>query len=191
MWQGPLYKDINLQWQEQEKQEIIMSKRAKKKKRQVNPPSGNIAKLLYSYVKLLLKHQAPLLSAYLWSGHSPLSWLICHWPAALVLHLQLILEGIWRGGFGWAVAPFEPEGLVAEGSALQTGWLWRQGLRLQLKGVTKGASSQAVKGLDSNSEEEIKQCWKDWDIIRGLILCSLAKKPKKVQSKLPNTDTLV
>lgn len=46
---------------------------------------------------------------------------------------------------------------MAEGSALQTGWLWGQGLRLQLKGVTKGASSQAVKGLDSNSEEEIKQ----------------------------------
>lgn len=43
---------------------------------------------------------------------------------------------------------------MAEGGALQAGWLWGQGLRLQLKGVTKGACSQAVQGLDSDPEEE-------------------------------------
>ncbi len=43
---------------------------------------------------------------------------------------------------------------MAEGSALQAGWLWGKGLRLQLKGVTKGACSQAVQGLDSDPEEE-------------------------------------
>ena len=39
---------------------------------------------------------------------------------------------------------------MAEGGALQAGWLWGQGLRLQLKGVTKGACAQAVQGLDSD-----------------------------------------
>lgn len=43
---------------------------------------------------------------------------------------------------------------MAEGGALQAGGLWGQGLCLQLKGVTKGACSQAIKGLDSNPEEE-------------------------------------
>lgn len=38
---------------------------------------------------------------------------------------------------------------MAEGGALQAGWLWGQGLRLQLKGVTKGACAQAVQGLDT------------------------------------------
>lgn len=42
---------------------------------------------------------------------------------------------------------------MAEGGALQAGWLWGQGLRLQLKGVTKGASSQAVERLDANPAE--------------------------------------
>lgn len=82
------------------------------------------------------------------------AWLMGHWPATLVPHLQLILEHIWDCGFGWAVTPLEPEGLVTEGGALQARWLRGQGLRLQLKGVTKGACSQAVQGLDSNPEEE-------------------------------------
>lgn len=43
---------------------------------------------------------------------------------------------------------------MAEGSALQAGRLWRQGLCLQLKGVTKGARSEAVQGLDSNPEKD-------------------------------------
>lgn len=43
---------------------------------------------------------------------------------------------------------------MAEGGALQAGRLWGQGLRLQLKGVTKGASSQAVERLDSNPAED-------------------------------------
>lgn len=48
---------------------------------------------------------------------------------------------------------------MAEGGALQAGWLRGQGLRFQLKGVTKGAGAQAVQGLDSDSEEEERcQC---------------------------------
>lgn len=43
---------------------------------------------------------------------------------------------------------------MAEGGALQAGGLWGQGLCLQLKGVTKGACSQGIKGLDSNPEGE-------------------------------------
>ena len=43
---------------------------------------------------------------------------------------------------------------MAEGGALQAGRLRGQGLRLQLKGVTKGAGAQAVQGLDSDPEEE-------------------------------------
>lgn len=46
---------------------------------------------------------------------------------------------------------------MAEGSALQAGRLRGQGLRLQLKGVTKGACSQAVQGLDSDPEEEERE----------------------------------
>lgn len=46
---------------------------------------------------------------------------------------------------------------MAEGGALQAGRLWGQGLRLQLKGVTKGASSQAVERLDSNSAEDFEE----------------------------------
>lgn len=82
----------------------------------------------------------------------PLAWLMGNWPAVLVLHLQLILEGIWGGGFGWTVAPLQPEGLMAEGGALQAGRLRGKGLCLQLEGVTKGACSQAVQGLDSDPE---------------------------------------
>lgn len=56
---------------------------------------------------------------------------------------------------------------MAEGGALQAGWLWGQGLRLQLKGVTKGPRSQAVQGLDSDPEEEAAErtsdSWKDLD----------------------------
>lgn len=96
----------------------------------------------------------------------PLAWLMGHRPAALVPHLQLILEGVWGGGFGWAVTPLEPEGLVAEGGALQAGWLWGQGLRLQLKGVTKGACAQAVQGLDTEPkgrrEMSTSESCKDW-----------------------------
>lgn len=82
----------------------------------------------------------------------PVAWLIGHRPAILVPHLQLILEGVWSGGFGRAVAPFQPEGLVAEGGALQAGRRWGEGFRLQLKGVTEGASSQAVQGLYTEPE---------------------------------------
>lgn len=39
---------------------------------------------------------------------------------------------------------------MAKGGALQAGRLRGQGLRLKLKGVTKGASSQAVERLDSD-----------------------------------------
>lgn len=41
---------------------------------------------------------------------------------------------------------------MAKGGALQTGRLRGKGLRLKLKGVTKGASSQAVERLDSDPE---------------------------------------
>lgn len=41
---------------------------------------------------------------------------------------------------------------MAEGGALQAGWLRGKGLCLQLEGVTKGACSQAVQGLDSDPE---------------------------------------
>lgn len=104
---------------------------------------------LYSYLRLL----SPLISFSLVRS-LPFSWLMGHWPAALVPHLQLILEGVWGGSFGWAVAPLEPEGLVAEGGALQAGRLRGQGLCLQLKGVTKWACSQAIQGLNSDPEEE-------------------------------------
>lgn len=43
---------------------------------------------------------------------------------------------------------------MAEGGALQAGGLGGQGLRLQLKGVTKGACSQAVESLDSNPGQQ-------------------------------------
>lgn len=46
---------------------------------------------------------------------------------------------------------------MAEGGALQAGRLGGQGLRLQLKGVTKGAGSQAVERLDSNPAEGFKE----------------------------------
>lgn len=56
---------------------------------------------------------------------------------------------------------------MAEGGALQAGWLWGKGLRLHLKGVTKGACSQAVQGLDSDPVEEAdersSESWKDID----------------------------
>lgn len=39
---------------------------------------------------------------------------------------------------------------MGEGGALQAGRLRGQGLRFQLKGVTKGACSQAIQGLDSD-----------------------------------------
>lgn len=104
---------------------------------------------LNTYLKL--QHQFPSpISLSLWQP--PVAWLIGHRPAILVPHLQLILEGVWSGGFGRAITPFQPEGLVAEGGALQTGRLWGEGLRLQLKGVTKGAGSQAVQGLDTDPE---------------------------------------
>lgn len=45
---------------------------------------------------------------------------------------------------------------MAEGGALQAGRLWGQGLRLQLKGVTKGARAQAVERLDSNPAEGLE-----------------------------------
>lgn len=45
---------------------------------------------------------------------------------------------------------------MAEGGALQAGWLRGQGLRLQLKGVTKGARAQAVERLDSNPAEGLE-----------------------------------
>lgn len=100
---------------------------------------------------LKLQHQFPSpISLSLWQ--LSVAWLIGHRPAILVPHLQLILEGVRSGGFGWAVSPFQPEGLVAEGGALQTRWLWGEGLRLQLKGVTKGAGSQAIQGLDTDPE---------------------------------------
>lgn len=47
---------------------------------------------------------------------------------------------------------------MAEGSALQAGGLRGQGLGLKLKGVAKGAGSQAVQGLDSDPEEEEETC---------------------------------
>lgn len=46
---------------------------------------------------------------------------------------------------------------MAEGGALQAGWLGGQGLGLQLEGVTKGASSQAVECLDSNPAEDFEE----------------------------------
>lgn len=45
---------------------------------------------------------------------------------------------------------------MAEGGALQAGRLRGQGLRLQLKGVTKGARAQAVERLDSNPAEGLE-----------------------------------
>lgn len=39
---------------------------------------------------------------------------------------------------------------MAEGGALQTGWLRRQGLCLQLEGVAEGPGAQAVQGLDAD-----------------------------------------
>lgn len=41
---------------------------------------------------------------------------------------------------------------MAGGGALQTGRRWGEGLRLQLKGVTEGAGSQAVQGLYTDPE---------------------------------------
>lgn len=77
-----------------------------------------------------------------------------HRPAVFVPHLQLVLERLRGGGLGGAVAPFEPEGLVAEGGALQPRRLRRQRLGLQLKGVTEGPGSQAILGLNSDPETE-------------------------------------
>lgn len=69
-------------------------------------------------------------------------------PAILVLHLEVVLQGVCGGCFGWAFTPLEPEGLVAECSAFQA---WRQrgqGLGLQLKGVAKGTGTKAVQSLN-------------------------------------------
>lgn len=77
-----------------------------------------------------------------------------HRPAVFVPHLQLILERLRGSGLGRAVAPFEPEGLMTEGGALQPRRLRRQRLGLQLKGVTEGPGSQAILGLNSDPETE-------------------------------------
>lgn len=67
----------------------------------------------------------------------------------------MVLEGVRGGGLGRAVAPLEPEGLVAEGGALEPRGLWGQGLGLQLEGVTKGPRSEAVQGLNPDPEPNI------------------------------------
>lgn len=58
---------------------------------------------------------------------------------------------------------------MAKGGALQAGRLRGQGLRLKLKGVTKGASSQAVERLDSDPEggfeERESECCMSWQTV--------------------------